>query len=126
MEELDNTGLFGLFLDPKRKLYMNIESVLSVMARAGVVMGLESVVESWVSKMEHHNNPKRALSQERLENESMVAINGPSVPHCEGIVEEALELYGPRPRGWGRGAATGSGRVTTSSRTSSPRPWTPS
>ena len=63
------------------------------MARAGLVMGLESVVESWVSKMEHHNNPKRALSQERLENESMVAINGPAVPHCDGIVEEALELY---------------------------------
>jgi hypothetical protein len=29
---------------------MNIESVLSVMARAGIVMGMESVVESWVSK----------------------------------------------------------------------------
>ena len=46
VEELDNTGLFGLFLDPKRKLYMNIESVLSVMAKAGLVMGLESKVES--------------------------------------------------------------------------------
>ena len=23
----------------------------------------------------------------------MVAINGPAVPHCDGIVEEALELY---------------------------------
>ena len=93
VEELDNTGLFGLFLDPQKELYLNIESVISVMARAGLVMGLESVVESWVSKMEHHNNPKRALSQERLENESMVAINGPAVPHCDGIVEEALELY---------------------------------
>ena len=29
----------------------------------------------------------------RLENESMVAINGLAVPHCDGIVEEALELY---------------------------------
>ena len=67
--------------------------MLSVMAKAGLVMGLESVVESWVSKMEHHNNPKRALSQERLENECMVAINGPAVPHCDGIVEEALDLH---------------------------------
>ena len=91
--ELDNTALFGLFLNPKRKLYLNIESVLSVMASAGLVMGLESVVETWVFQMEHHNNPKRALSQERLENECMVAINGLAVPHCDGIVEEALDLH---------------------------------
>ena len=91
MEELHNTGLFGLFLDPQKELYLNIESVISVMARAGLVMGLESMVETWVSKMEHHSNPKRA--QERLENESMVAINGPAVPHCDEIVEEALELF---------------------------------
>ena len=77
-------------LTPQKELYLNIESVISVMARAGLVMGLESVVETWV---EHHNNPKRALSQERLEKESMVAINDPAVLHCDGIVEEALELY---------------------------------
>ena len=45
-------------------------------------MGLESVVESWVSVIEHHNNSKRPLTQERLEHEAMVALNGPPEVHC--------------------------------------------
>ena len=56
------------------------------MARAGVAMGLESVVESWVSVLEHHHNPRRPLTQERLEQEGMVALNGPAEVHCDSIV----------------------------------------
>ena len=37
----DNTKIFGLFLDPNLNHFKDIESVLSVMARAGVAMGLE-------------------------------------------------------------------------------------
>ena len=73
--------------------FKDIESVLSMLASAGVAMGLESVVESWVSVLEHHNNPRRALSQERLEQEAMVAINGPAEVHCDSIVDEALASY---------------------------------
>ena len=36
--------------------FKDIKSVLSILASAGVAMGLESVVESWVSVLEHHNN----------------------------------------------------------------------
>ena len=56
-------------------------------------MGLESVVESWVSVLEHHNNPRRPLTQERLEQEAMVALNGPAEVHCDSIVEEALASF---------------------------------
>ena len=63
------------------------------MASAGVAMGLESVVESWVSVLEHHNNPRRPLTQERLEQEAMVALNGPAEVHCDSIVEEALASF---------------------------------
>ena len=89
----DNTEIFGLFLDPNLNHFKDIESVLSVMARAGVAMGLESVVESWVSVLEHHHNPRRPLTQERLEQEAMVALNGPAEVHCDSIVDEALASF---------------------------------
>ena len=66
------------------------------MANASVAMGLESVVESWVSTMEHHSSPRRPLTQDRLEQECMVAINGPTEVQCNSVVEEALITY------WGR------------------------
>ena len=61
----DNKQIFSLLLHPEYRHYFGFESVLSVMSNAAVSMGLESVVESWVSVMEHHNNPNRALSQDR-------------------------------------------------------------
>ena len=75
--------------------------MLAILAKASVVMGLESVVESWVSVMEHHNNPRRPLTQERLEQECMVAINGPDEVHCDSVVTEALVSY------WGHKAEVG-------------------
>ena len=59
-------------------------------------MGLESVVESWVSVIEHHNSSRRPLTQERLEHEAMVALNGPPEVHCDKLVEEAFSNY------WGK------------------------
>ena len=89
----ENTEILGMILDPNLNHSNDIESVLSILASAGVAMGLESVVESWVSVLEHHNNPRRALSQERLEQKAMVAINGPAEVHCDSIVDEALASY---------------------------------
>ena len=89
----DNTEIFGMFLDPNLNHCKDIECVLSIMASAGVAMGLESVVESWVSVLGHHNNPRRPLTQERLEQEAMVALNGPAEVHCDSIVEEALASF---------------------------------
>ena len=77
----ENTKIFGMILDPNLNHSNDIESVLSILASAGVAMGLESVVKSWVSVLEHHNNPRRALSQKRLEQKAMVAINGPAEVH---------------------------------------------
>ena len=83
----------SLFLDPKLEHYKNIQSVLAILANAGVTMGLESVVESWVSVLEHHSNPRRSISQQRLEEEVMIALKGPEVVHCKAVVDEALRQY---------------------------------
>ena len=74
-------------------MFRNIEGLLAILAKAGLMLGMESEVESWVSVLEHHNNPVRPLSQERLHAEGMVAINGPAVVHCDAIVEEAMKTY---------------------------------
>ena len=55
--------------------------------------GIESVVESWVSILEHHSSKERNLTQDRLHQEAMVAINGPSVVHCDKVVKEAISSY---------------------------------
>ena len=98
---LDNKQIFSLLIHPRHRHYEGFQSVLAVMANASVVMGLESVVESWVSTMEHHNNPRRRLTQARLEQECMVAINGPTDVHCDSVVMEALANY------WSRQAMAG-------------------
>ena len=76
----------------------NIEGVLSIIARAGMLMGLESIVESWVSTLERHSTKTRNLSQKRLEDEAMVAINGPEVVDCDEVVKEALAAYWAKAR----------------------------
>ena len=63
------------------------------MASAGLCQGLESIVETWVSVLEHHSSKQRNLSQDRLHHEAMVAINGPAVVHCDKVVKEALTMF---------------------------------
>ena len=91
--ELSSKEIFSLLLNPKENLYKDIEGVLSVMARACVTQGVEATVESWVSVMENHCSKVRGITdQVRLENEVKVAINGPEVQHCRGIVREAMRV----------------------------------
>ena len=69
--ELSDMELLELFLHPDKQLYENVEAVLSVMARAALLISVESVVESWISVMEHHASQRRTLG------EMVIAINGP-------------------------------------------------
>ena len=85
--------IIAKFLDPKEDLYKDIEGPLSVLARACVAQGVEAIVESWVSVLENHSSSVRGITdQDRLEDEVWVAINGPEVVHCEGIVREAIRV----------------------------------
>ena len=98
IKELKDKEVFSLLLHPRHGHYKGFESVLAILANASVAMGLESMVESWVSVMEHHNNPRRALTQARVEQECMVSINGPSEVHSDSVVLEALGAYWSRKK----------------------------
>ena len=86
--ELSDMELLELFLHPdNQKLYENVEAVLSVMARAALLISVESVVESWISVMEHHASQRRTLGEMMLHKEMVIAINGPILVHCDSIVK---------------------------------------
>ena len=64
------------------------------MARAIICTSVESVVESWVSTLEHHASPSRSnMSPERLDDCAMVSINGPQLVHADVVIKDALKLY---------------------------------
>ena len=92
-EKLTNLEILGKFFQPSGKMYIDIEGVLSILAKAMLSKGVESIVETWVSVLEHHSSGVRGLSQDRLDDEAMVAINGPELVHSDDIVDEAMGDY---------------------------------
>ena len=92
--ELSNLEILGRFFSSKGELSKHMEGVLEIVARAIVCTSVESVVESWVSILEHHANPSRArMSPERLDDCAMVSINGPELVHADAVIKDALALY---------------------------------
>ena len=93
-KDLSDLKLLELFLSPENQhLYRDIEAVMSVMVRASILISVESVVESWISVMEHHASQRRTLGEMKLHEEMVIAVNGPSLVHCDSIVQEALKNY---------------------------------
>ena len=91
--KLTSKEILSKLLKPKEELCKDIEGVLSVLARACLSQGVEAIVESWVFILERHSTSTRGITdQVRLENELRVAINGPEVQHCEGVIREALKV----------------------------------
>ena len=95
---LSDMDLLEMFLEPSNHhLYRDIEAIISVMARAALLISVESVVESWISIMEHHASQRRTLGEMMLHEEMVIAINGPSLVHCDVVVQVPncvfLDLY---------------------------------
>ena len=89
--ELSDMELLELFLDPENKdLHKDIEVVMSVMVRGALLISVESVVESWISKMEHHASQRRTLGEMLLHEEMVISINGPSPAHCDSIAQVTI------------------------------------
>ena len=92
-KELSDIQVLELFLDPaNQNLYLDIEAVLSVMVRASLLISVESIVESWISFMEHHASQRRTLGERLLHEEMVIAINGPALVHCDSIVKVTNEF----------------------------------
>ena len=42
---------------------------------------------------EHHSSKQRNLKEENIQNEMMIACNGPPVQHCMSVVEGAMTRH---------------------------------
>ena len=91
--ELSSMDIFGLLLSREKKFYEGCEAVMDVMTQAAVLMTSEGLVEGWISIHEQHSPKSRPLSSEAAESELMIAVNGPEVQYCQGVVEEAMVSY---------------------------------
>ena len=66
-----------------KEIYGGVESVISAMVWASLVISVESVVNSWISILEHHLSQWRNIGELLLQEEMVIVINGPSVEHWE-------------------------------------------
>ena len=67
--------------------------MIDILIQATLSISVESVVESWISVLEHNSSKSRNLGLGAIDAEMMVAINGPAVAHCQGIVKETMDAY---------------------------------
>ena len=91
--EFSSIEIMKKMLKTEERRYVDCEAVMDVLTRAACLKSVESVIESWISVLEHHASKRRNLGQERIEEELETAINGPSVAHSEKVVKEALNDY---------------------------------
>ena len=66
---------------------------MDLICQACTFKSVESVVESWISTLEHHSTKQRALKEESIQIEMMIACNGPPVHHSKGVVRDSMKRY---------------------------------
>jgi hypothetical protein len=92
-ETLTSMQIMVLMMNTDGKRYLGCEAVMDILCKAAAMKSVESIVESWISVLEHHSNKSRNLKAETIETEMHVAINGPLLQHCDQIVEESMTAY---------------------------------
>lgn len=79
-----------IFFFSKNKIFDGCEYVIHMLVSAAITKSVESVVESWGSSLELASSKTRNTSQERLQDELQVIVNGPDVSCSQPIIQEAL------------------------------------
>lgn len=91
--EFSSMKILELMLETAGERYIDCESIMDILTRAAVTKSVESVIESWISVLEHHANKRRQLNDERIHDEMHLAINGPDTPHSDSLVQKAMKTY---------------------------------
>lgn len=92
-DKLSSMEVMVMLLNTEAKRFQGCEAVIDILCQAAAMKSVESVVESWISVLEHHSNKSRNLKGETVETEMQIAINGPKIQHCEKVVEESMAAY---------------------------------
>ena len=73
--------------------FSSVRVILHCICAAAVKVSVESVVESLVSRYEHHFSSSRQPLEEHALNEMIVAENGPLLHHADRILESSMNEY---------------------------------
>jgi hypothetical protein len=92
-ENFSSMEVMVRLLNTEGQLFKGCEAVIGILVQAAAMKSVESVVESWISVLEHHSSKSRNLSEDMIETEMSVAINGPAVQHSESIVTDSMRKY---------------------------------
>ena len=91
--ELTSMEVLRMLLATQTELFKGCEAVIDILIQAALSISVESIVESWISVIEHHSSKSRPLGEDSLDAEMMIALNGPSIVHSSGIVKESMSTY---------------------------------
>ena len=93
-EKLTSMELVMMMMNTEEKKWKWCEAVMDRLCQAATMKSVESVVESWVSVLEHHSSKSRPLKAETIQGE-----NRPIVSHSQGVVEETMKVYWAKLKG---------------------------
>ena len=91
LKGMDSKEIIKNFFDPAGKEFVDIEMVMQAIAVCSVKHSCESVLESFVSRYENHFDSRRSTDEETSNQEFEIAVNGPSLAHCDTVVREAMD-----------------------------------
>ena len=92
-ENLTSIEIVVMMMNTEQKRWRGCEAAMDIVCQAATMKTVESVVESWVSVLEHHSSKSRSLKAETIQREMMISENGPQVQHSQTVVEESMKLY---------------------------------
>ena len=82
--------------DPKeiiKKFFDTSNNLFQDMATAAVKQSCESILESMVSRYENHFSSDRNTTEDNINDDFFVTMNGPSLGHCDKVLEKAMDQY---------------------------------
>ena len=63
--ELTSMEVLRMLLATQNELYKGCEAVIDILIQAALSISVESIVESWISVIEHHSSKSRPLGEGR-------------------------------------------------------------
>ena len=71
----------------REDLYDGIEIIMQATAVSAIKLSVESIVESFISVYNLHNNKLRPMEEETVDDEMMIHLNGPEIGECDNILK---------------------------------------
>ena len=92
LESSDPKHIIKTFMK-REDLYDGIEIIMQATAVSAIKLSVESIVESFISVYNLHNNKLRPMEEETVDDEMMIHLNGPEIGECDKILKLALDKH---------------------------------